>query len=42
MSKYVERIFVTQLKTSKYYKDQDYKEALTDTFRRVDQIIESK
>ena len=38
----MERIFVTQLKACKSYKDQKYKEALMETFKKVDEIIESK
>jgi len=36
VSKYVERIFVQQLTTNKLYKEQKYKEAMVETFRRVD------
>jgi protein phosphatase 1G len=38
----VERIFLTQLKSSKLYKEEKYQEALIDTFRRIDEIIASK
>ncbi len=42
MSKLVERIFVTQLKASKFYREERYSEALVETFRKIDEIIESK
>lgn len=42
VSKYVEKIFVAQLKNSKLYKEGKYIEALTETFKRVDELIASK
>lgn len=36
VSKYVERIFVQQLTANKLYKELKYKEAMVETFRRVD------
>jgi protein phosphatase 1G len=42
VSKFVERIFLTQLKGSKLFKEEKYAEALTETFKRIDEIIESK
>jgi hypothetical protein len=38
----VEKIFVTQLKSSKLYKEEKYQDALAETFKKVDDIIESK
>lgn len=42
VSKYVEKIFVAQLKGCKSYKEQKYKEALLETYKKVDEIINSK
>lgn len=42
VSKYVEKIFISQLKNSKLYKEGRYEEALLETFRRVDELIQSK
>lgn len=42
MAKFVERAFIPQLKSNKYYKDQKYDEALVETFKRIDDIISSR
>lgn len=42
MSKFVQKIFVTHLKNCKSYKEERYIDALTETFKKVDQVIESK
>ena len=42
VSKYVEKIFIAQLKNSKMYKEGKFGDALVETFRRVDDLIQSK
>ena len=42
VSKYVQKIFIAQLKSSKLYKQQKYQQALLQTFKKVDEIIDSK
>lgn len=39
MSKYVERIFVEELKSLDLYKKKEYKNALEEAFRKVDEKI---
>jgi hypothetical protein len=41
VSRYVAEIFTKQLVSSQYYKNSQFKEALDETFRRVDEILES-
>lgn len=42
VSRFVEKNFVKELKACKLYNDQKYKEALVETFKRMDELISSK
>jgi len=40
VSRFVSEIFTRELITCQFYKNKQFKEALDETFRRVDQILE--
>ena len=42
VSKYVEKVFINLLKNSKMYREGKYVEALQETFKKVDESIQSK
>ena len=42
VSRFVEKNFVKELKACKLYSEQKYKEALVETFKKMDELISSK
>lgn len=42
MAKFAEKHFLARLKACKHYKEERYCDALIDTFKRIDEAIESK